>query len=74
MTSDSGKPTGEELNAEEFDWIQLRQDIGAESLNLKPETAKDKFLRKFNENPFVPVGCLLTTMALTYGLWSFRNG
>ncbi|KAL4648777.1 HIG1 domain family member 2A, mitochondrial [Arapaima gigas] len=34
----------------------------------------DKFVRKTKENPFVPLGCLATAGALTYGLISFKQG
>ncbi|XP_044262231.1 HIG1 domain family member 2A, mitochondrial [Tribolium madens] len=57
---------GEEI---EFDWIQLQKDIrGGE------ETRKEKLIRKIKENPMIPIGCLATTCALCYGLWSFRTG
>ena len=68
------KTNGEKLpNGDEFDWIKLREEIGGEVLQAE-ETFKQKFSRKFNENPFVPVGCGLTACALIYGLWSFRQG
>lgn len=35
----------------EFDWIKLVAD-----LNPEPETFLEKCKRKFNENPFVPIG------------------
>ncbi|KAG8439360.1 hypothetical protein GDO86_005543 [Hymenochirus boettgeri] len=38
------------------------------------EGFKNKFLRKMQENPFVPIGCLATAGALTYGLISFKQG
>ncbi|CAB3226891.1 unnamed protein product [Arctia plantaginis] len=38
------------------------------------ETTGEKFSRKLNENPFVPIGCLATVGALSYGLWTFRTG
>ncbi|MEE6479882.1 hypothetical protein FKM82_012402 [Ascaphus truei] len=38
------------------------------------EGFKNKFLRKIQENPFVPIGCLATAGALTYGLISFKQG
>ncbi|KAG2456164.1 HIG1 domain family member 2A, mitochondrial [Polypterus senegalus] len=38
------------------------------------EGFKEKFLRKTKENPFVPVGCLATAAALTYGLIAFKKG
>uniref|UniRef100_A0A336LYT3 CSON003966 protein n=1 Tax=Culicoides sonorensis TaxID=179676 RepID=A0A336LYT3_CULSO len=55
----------------ELEWIQMVRDM--DSLP-KPETQREKFIRKFNQNPFVPIGCLMTAGALTYGLWSFRQG
>ncbi|KAL4683657.1 hypothetical protein H8959_021351 [Pygathrix nigripes] len=39
-----------------------------------PESFKEKFLRKTRENPVVPIGCLATVAALTYGLYSFYRG
>ncbi|CAH2277409.1 HIG1 domain family member 2A, mitochondrial [Pelobates cultripes] len=38
------------------------------------EGFKGKFVRKVKENPFVPLGCLATAGALTYGLISFKQG
>ncbi|KAG9263815.1 HIG1 domain family member 2A, mitochondrial [Astyanax mexicanus] len=40
----------------------------------KEESFKEKFLRKTKENPFVPIGCLGTAGALTYGLRAFKHG
>jgi len=57
----------------ELDWITLRNDLGTVEME-KVETAKDKFKRKFLENPFVPIGCGLTTVALVYGLYNFSVG
>ncbi|KAI4461344.1 hypoxia-inducbile hig1 -related [Holotrichia oblita] len=54
----------------EFDWITLNTDL--EGYHM--ETTKEKMIRKIKENPFVPLGCLATTAALCYGLWSFRTG
>lgn len=53
----------------EFDWIQLQSEI-----QTSDETTQEKFFRKIKENPFVPIGCLATFGALSYGLWSFRQG
>ncbi|XP_036097528.1 HIG1 domain family member 2A, mitochondrial isoform X1 [Molossus molossus] len=39
-----------------------------------PESFKEKFLRKTRENPMVPIGCLGTAAALTYGLYCFHRG
>ncbi|XP_036279331.1 HIG1 domain family member 2A, mitochondrial [Pipistrellus kuhlii] len=39
-----------------------------------PEGFKEKFIRKTRENPMVPIGCLGTAAALTYGLYCFHRG
>ncbi|XP_004932659.1 HIG1 domain family member 2A, mitochondrial [Bombyx mandarina] len=52
-------------------WVQLRKEMGA---SHHVETTREKFHRKFTENPFVPLGCLATAGALSMGLWSFRTG
>ncbi|KAJ8913856.1 hypothetical protein NQ315_003765 [Exocentrus adspersus] len=54
-----------------YDWITLRKDMDT---LLPTETFSQKFQRKFLENPFVPIGCLATALALSYGLWTFRSG
>lgn len=38
----------------DLDWIQLRQEMGNSQYTV--ETSKQKFKRKFSENPFVPIG------------------
>ncbi|XP_046390739.1 HIG1 domain family member 2A, mitochondrial [Ischnura elegans] len=58
--------------APEFDWITLHNEVSG-SLSAD-ETSKEKLLRKVKENPLVPIGCLATAGALSYGLWSFRKG
>jgi hypothetical protein len=74
MTTSNGTNNGMEcLNVEELNWIQLREEIGAENVKNQ-ESFKEKFNRKFSENPFVPIGCAATAAALIYGLWSFRQG
>ncbi|KAJ0183255.1 hypothetical protein K1T71_001231 [Dendrolimus kikuchii] len=55
----------------DLDWVQLRKDMGTVH---QAESTQAKFVRKFTENPFVPIGCLATAGALSYGLWSFRTG
>ncbi|XP_076712691.1 HIG1 domain family member 2A, mitochondrial [Callospermophilus lateralis] len=44
------------------------------SIYSNPEGFKEKFLRKTRENPMVPIGCLGTAAALTYGLYCFHRG
>ncbi|XP_074865772.1 HIG1 domain family member 2A, mitochondrial [Carettochelys insculpta] len=41
---------------------------------LHREAFRAKFLRKIRENPLVPIGCLTTAGALTYGLICFHRG
>ncbi|KAK5644354.1 hypothetical protein RI129_005654 [Pyrocoelia pectoralis] len=55
----------------ELEWIKLSDDL---SKMAKPETMLDKMKRKTKENPFVPIGCVATAAALSYGLWAFRQG
>lgn len=38
------------------------------------ESFKEKLIRKTYENPVVPIGCLGTAAALTYGLYCFHRG
>uniref|UniRef100_A0A4X2JZ90 HIG1 domain-containing protein n=1 Tax=Vombatus ursinus TaxID=29139 RepID=A0A4X2JZ90_VOMUR len=38
------------------------------------ESVRDKFQRKIRENPVVPIGCLATAGALSYGLYCFHRG
>lgn len=37
----------------DLDWVQLRRDMGPAH---HVETTQEKFIRKFSENPFVPIG------------------
>ncbi|VVC94051.1 HIG1 domain family member 2A [Leptidea sinapis] len=56
---------------QDLDWVQLRREMGAVA---DVESSGDKFIRKFQANPFVPIGCLGTAGALSYGLWCFKTG
>ncbi|KAG8234205.1 hypothetical protein J437_LFUL013802 [Ladona fulva] len=56
----------------EFDWVELHNEVsGPQTFD---ETSKEKLIRKIKDNPLVPIGCLATAGALSYGLWSFRTG
>ncbi|XP_007524422.1 HIG1 domain family member 2A, mitochondrial [Erinaceus europaeus] len=44
------------------------------SVYASTESFKEKFLRKTRENPVVPIGCLGTAAALSYGLFCFHRG
>uniref|UniRef100_A0A0A9YS51 HIG1 domain family member 2A n=1 Tax=Lygus hesperus TaxID=30085 RepID=A0A0A9YS51_LYGHE len=57
---------------EEFDWIRIKQEIGSKEFHT--ETGLEKFKRKATDNPFVPIGALLTTACLSYGLWTMKTG
>lgn len=47
----------QQFDETQFDWVQLRKDFNV----LEGETRRDRFLRKINENPVVPVGKWLMT-------------
>ncbi|XP_046743727.1 HIG1 domain family member 2A, mitochondrial [Diprion similis] len=59
-------------NLSELDWVKLREDM--DNVARGPETFMQKFNRKFKEDPLVPIGCFLTTAALSYGLYCFQTG
>lgn len=40
------------FDADQFDWVQLKKEFNV----LEGETRRERFLRKINENPVVPVG------------------
>lgn len=44
------EPKPEEI---EFDWVKLHEDM---EKVMRVESAAQKFMRKFKENPFVPAG------------------
>ncbi|CAO1392372.1 unnamed protein product [Diamesa serratosioi] len=54
----------------ELEWIQMKKDFDS----MQGESGKDKMFRKIKENPMVPIGCLATAGALTFGLYSFKQG
>ncbi|XP_055390162.1 HIG1 domain family member 2A, mitochondrial [Condylostylus longicornis] len=56
----------------DLEWIQVKKTFG--EIGELPETTKEKMIRKMKENPLVPIGCLATAGALTFGLYSFRKG
>ncbi|XP_014279946.1 HIG1 domain family member 2A, mitochondrial [Halyomorpha halys] len=57
-----------------LEWIKFREEFGENVDDLKNETGTEKLIRKFKENPLVPIGALATTGCLSYGLYSFRRG
>ncbi|KAK9879112.1 hypothetical protein WA026_003955 [Henosepilachna vigintioctopunctata] len=54
----------------QFDWVQLRKDMGTKVV----ETQSEKFIRKLKENPLVPIGCIVTSCCLGFGLYTFKTG
>lgn len=62
---------------ETFDWIELHKQIGSDQETGQQQrdqvSTRDKFVRKFKENPFVPIGAAATTLCLAVGLVSFMR-
>ncbi|XP_054167533.1 HIG1 domain family member 2A-like [Oppia nitens] len=57
----------------ELEWIELHEKLI--DINLKTnENFMTKSIRKFKENPFVPIGICATTFCLVYGLICLRKG
>merc|ERR1711874_939538 len=56
---------------DEFEWIQLNKELA--ETRLVGETQKEKFIRKVSENPWVPLGTLLTIGFLGRGMFSFMR-
>jgi len=67
------KDNKKEIDIDEFEWIKLNQElaINRESGKKHQESANEKLMRKFKENPLIPIGCLLTTGFLVNGLFKF---
>ncbi|XP_044755901.1 HIG1 domain family member 2A, mitochondrial [Coccinella septempunctata] len=59
----------DEFDDSEFDWINIKKKY-----ETVPVTQSEKLMKKLKENPFVPVGAILTTVCLSYGLYSYRTG
>ncbi|EZA57061.1 hypothetical protein DMN91_007075 [Ooceraea biroi] len=56
---------------DELDWLQVREELDSAYVQ---ETILERTKRKSRENPFVPIGCIGTAAALTYGLYNFYRG
>lgn len=41
-------------NTPELEWIQMKKDFDTERAH--EESGKEKFIRKFKQNPLVPIG------------------
>ncbi|XP_014606679.1 PREDICTED: HIG1 domain family member 2A, mitochondrial [Polistes canadensis] len=59
----------------DLDWVAIKDvAINEVAIGSLPESAKEKFIRKIKDNPFVPLGSLATVSALFYGLYNFVQG
>lgn len=54
----------------DLDWIQLRREMGPAH---HIETSKEKFVRKFGENPFVPIGIIIFLYYFKHLLFLFSR-
>ncbi|XP_025201468.1 HIG1 domain family member 2A, mitochondrial [Melanaphis sacchari] len=60
-----------------LEWLKLKTDKGQKpdyQIRAEMEDVGNKFLRKFKENPFVPIGALVTVGFLGVGLKSMYDG
>lgn len=64
------KASDKEEQTEQFDWIQLSNDVQG----TKHEGFSDKFIRKVMENPFVPLGkrYLNGEAKISGSVWMYR--
>ena len=53
ISTNDNKPVKPQIT--ELEWITLKQDIGS-SAPVEQEKGLHKLKRKFNENPFIPIG------------------
>ncbi|KAF0759140.1 HIG1 domain family member 2A, mitochondrial [Aphis craccivora] len=60
-----------------LEWLKLKTDKGRKpdyQIRAEMEDVGNKFLRKFKENPLVPIGALVTVGFLGVGLKSMYDG
>lgn len=67
------KVVKDEPGVEEFEWIKLNQTLADHRGEGMMESSKEKFLRKFQENPLVPIGAFMTVGCLLMGLGKFAR-
>lgn len=63
-SSESSRMSSSAASQPELEWIQMKKDFDAERID-GVETAREKFMRKFKQNPLVPIG-ELTLAAASY--------
>ena len=51
--------------------LNKQLEVDRNSGKRHQETPNEKLIRKFKENPLIPIGCLLTTGFLVNGLFKF---
>ncbi|VVC35448.1 Hypoxia induced protein, domain [Cinara cedri] len=64
-------------NETALEWINLKKSKGKKPdyiIKAESEDIGNKFVRKFKENPFVPIGALVTVGFLSIGLKSMYDG
>merc|ERR1712083_639677 len=69
-----GRPKNNDtLEMDEFEGIQLNKELAVNRDTGKKhqEAPSEKLVRKFKENPFLPIGCGATTFFLVNGLFKF---
>ncbi|KAI5705638.1 HIG1 domain family member 2A, mitochondrial isoform X2 [Diaphorina citri] len=60
---------------DELDWLTLQKKLQVGGYEqFTQETGTEKLIRKFKENPLVPIGCVATSAALGVGLYSMKLG
>merc|ERR1712241_339827 len=62
-----------EIQVDEMEWIELNKQSAVDrTTGVKhQETPNEKLMRKFKENPLIPLGAALTTGFLVNGLIKF---
>ncbi|CAL1269754.1 unnamed protein product [Larinioides sclopetarius] len=58
---------------ERLEWLETFEQI-SEIQAQEKQGIRDKMVNKIKSNPFVPIGMLATTAALSYGVYSMRSG
>jgi hypothetical protein len=57
-----------------FEYVDHEELLEVPVMTPEMETTWEKFVRKFQEDPLVPIGFLVTTGVLTQGLITFKRG
>ncbi|XP_035233313.1 HIG1 domain family member 2A, mitochondrial-like [Stegodyphus dumicola] len=57
---------------EKLEWIETFEKINA--IQRNGQGLREKMAAKIKQNPFVPVGLVATTLALSFGVYAMRTG